>query len=52
MNISYNWLKELIDIELSPEETAAALTRVELAVAGVGPARNRFVHCRLDLCQM
>ncbi|MGD9561044.1 MAG: phenylalanine--tRNA ligase subunit beta [Pyrinomonadaceae bacterium] len=34
MNISYNWLKDLINIELSPEETAAALTRVGLAVEG------------------
>jgi phenylalanyl-tRNA synthetase beta chain len=28
MNISYNWLKEFIDFELSPEETAKALKRV------------------------
>ena len=34
MNISYNWLKDLLNIELSPEETAAALTRVGLAVEG------------------
>ena len=34
MNISYNWLKDLINNELSPEETAAALTRVGLAVEG------------------
>ena len=35
MNISYNWLKDLINDELSPEETAAALTRVGLAVEGI-----------------
>ena len=35
MNISYNWLKDLIDIDLSAEETAAALTRVGLAVEGI-----------------
>ncbi len=34
MNISYNWLKDLIDIELTAEETATALTRVGLAVEG------------------
>ncbi len=35
MNISYNWLKDLINIELSADETAAALTRVGLAVEGI-----------------
>ena len=35
MNISYNWLKDLINIDLSAEETAAALTRVGLAVEGI-----------------
>ncbi|HEX3100941.1 MAG TPA: phenylalanine--tRNA ligase subunit beta, partial [Pyrinomonadaceae bacterium] len=37
MNISYNWLKDLIDIELSADETAAQLTRVGLAVEGIHP---------------
>lgn len=35
MNISYNWLKDLIDIEMSPAEVDAALTRVGLTVEGV-----------------
>jgi phenylalanyl-tRNA synthetase beta chain len=35
MNISYNWLKDLIDISLSPDELALALTRAGLAVEGV-----------------
>lgn len=35
MNISYNWLKDLINIDFSPSESAAALTRVGLAVEGV-----------------
>ncbi|HQZ83173.1 MAG TPA: phenylalanine--tRNA ligase subunit beta [Pyrinomonadaceae bacterium] len=35
MNISYNWLKDLIDLDLTAEETAAALTRVGLAVEGL-----------------
>ncbi len=43
MNISYNWLKELINIELSPEETAAALTRVGLAVEGIHPYKDDLV---------
>jgi phenylalanyl-tRNA synthetase beta chain len=43
MNISYNWLKELIDIELSPEETARELTRVGLAVEGVHEHKDDFV---------
>ena len=43
MNISYNWLKELIYIDLSPEETAKALTRVGLAVEGIHPHGDDFV---------
>ena len=37
MNISYNWLIDLIDIDLSADETARALTRVGLAVEGIEP---------------
>lgn len=43
MNISYNWLKDLIDLDLSPDETAKALTRVGLAVEGVHPQGGDFV---------
>ena len=35
MNISYNWLKELIDIDLPAEELAQRLTDVGLAVEGI-----------------
>ena len=35
MNISYNWLKEFIDLELSAEETAEKLTLIGLEVEGV-----------------
>ena len=35
MNISYKWLTDLIDLDLTAEETAAALTRVGLAVEGI-----------------
>ncbi len=34
MNISYNWLKDLIDIDLSAEQLAEKLTNVGLAVDG------------------
>ncbi|HEX6280437.1 MAG TPA: phenylalanine--tRNA ligase subunit beta [Pyrinomonadaceae bacterium] len=43
MNISYNWLKELIDIDLSPEDVAGELTRVGLAVEGVHEHKDDFV---------
>lgn len=32
MNVSYKWLKDYIDFDLTPEETAAALTSVGLEV--------------------
>lgn len=35
MNISYNWLKEYIDFNLTPDETAAALTSLGLETGGV-----------------
>ena len=43
MNISYNWLKDLIDIETSAEELAGQLTRVGLTVEGVHPFGDDFV---------
>ncbi|HVF30189.1 MAG TPA: phenylalanine--tRNA ligase subunit beta, partial [Pyrinomonadaceae bacterium] len=43
MNISYNWLKDLIDFDLSADELANELTRVGLAVEGVHPAGDDFV---------
>ncbi len=35
MNISYNWLKEYINFDLSPEDLAAALTSIGLETGGV-----------------
>ncbi|MCQ2110333.1 MAG: phenylalanine--tRNA ligase subunit beta [Bacteroidaceae bacterium] len=35
MNISYKWLKEYVDFDLTPDEVAAALTSVGLEVDGV-----------------
>lgn len=43
MNISYNWLKDLIDIDLSAEDLAAGLTRVGLAVEGIEPHGDDLV---------
>ena len=43
MNISYNWLKHLIDIQMSPEELAHRLTFVGLTVEGVHPFEDDFV---------
>ena len=37
MNISYTWLKDVIDVQPSPEELAKELTRVGLAVEGIHP---------------
>ena len=35
MNISYNWLKEYADFNLSPEELGAALTSIGLETGGI-----------------
>lgn len=43
MNISFNWLNDLIDTGLSVDETARALTRVGLAVEGIHPHNDDFV---------
>ncbi len=43
MNISYNWLKDLIDIDLSVEELAVQLTRVGFAVEGIHASSDDFV---------
>src|SRR4051794_12657580 len=43
MNISYNWLKDLINVNLPPEELAQRLTSVGLTVEGVHSAGDDFV---------
>jgi phenylalanyl-tRNA synthetase beta chain len=43
MNISYNWLKHLIDIPMSPDELAQRLTSVGLTVEGVHSVDDDFV---------
>ncbi|MDR2956044.1 MAG: phenylalanine--tRNA ligase subunit beta [Prevotella sp.] len=35
MNISYNWLKDYLDFDLTPEETSDALTSIGLETGGV-----------------
>ncbi len=35
MNISYNWLKDFLDIPLTPQQTADALTSIGLETGGV-----------------
>ncbi|HYH86344.1 MAG TPA: phenylalanine--tRNA ligase subunit beta [Pyrinomonadaceae bacterium] len=43
MNISYNWLRDLTDVSLPPQELARRLTMVGLAVDGVEEACEDFV---------
>jgi phenylalanyl-tRNA synthetase beta chain len=43
MNISYNWLKDLVEINLTPQEVAEKLTSVGLAVEGIHPHEDDFV---------
>lgn len=43
MNISYNWLRDLINLDLTAVELANGLTRVGLAVEGVHPHGDDFV---------
>jgi phenylalanyl-tRNA synthetase beta chain len=35
MNISYNWLKDYLEFDLTPEQTAAALTSIGLETGGI-----------------
>jgi phenylalanyl-tRNA synthetase beta chain len=43
MNISYNWLKDLIEVDLSPQELATKLTSVGLVVESIHEAQSDFV---------
>jgi phenylalanyl-tRNA synthetase beta chain len=43
MNISYNWLKDLIEIDLPPAELARKLTNAGHAVEGIHEAGDDFV---------
>ncbi len=43
MNISYNWLKDLVETDLSPQELATKLTNVGLAVEGIHEAGDDSV---------
>ena len=35
MNISYNWLKEYVDFDLTAQEVSEALTSIGLEVGGI-----------------
>lgn len=43
MNISYNWLKDLVEVDLSPQDLATKLTGVGLAVEGIHEFEDDFV---------
>jgi len=43
MNISYNWLKEFVEIDLPPRELAQKLTDAGLAVEGIHEFEDDFV---------
>ncbi len=43
MKISYNWIKEFVDFELSPRDLATKLTMIGLAVDGVEEHGDDFV---------
>ena len=43
MNISYNWLKDLVEFDLSPKELAVKLTGAGHAVEGIEEIGGDFV---------
>ncbi len=43
MSISYNWLRELVDVDLAPRELAEKLTMIGLAVDTVEPAGDDYL---------
>ena len=49
MNISYNWLKEYVNFDLTPDEVAEALTSIGLETGGVEEVQRwsgRYCHRR------
>ena len=43
MNISYNWLKDLVEVDLPPQDLAVKLTSAGLAVEGIHEFGDDFV---------
>ncbi len=41
MNISYNWLKQYVDFNLTPDEVAEALTSIGLEPPSTAKVTNR-----------
>lgn len=52
MNISYNWLKEYVNFDLTPDEVAAALTSIglETGVEEVQTIKGGLEGLRLARC--
>ena len=48
MNISYNWLKEYVNFDLTPDEVAAALTSIGLETGGVEEVQT--IKGGLEMC--
>ena len=54
MNVSYKWLKEYVDFDLTPQETADALTSCGLEVDALEevqlfPIILNFLRCLLKI---
>ncbi len=43
MNISYNWLKDLVEFDLSPQDLAVKLTGAGHAVEGIEEIRGDYI---------
>src|SRR5579872_6853627 len=53
MNVLYQWLKEFVPLEISPEETAAVLSRLGFEVASVkrlGGTMENIVTAEVRAC--
>ena len=42
MKVTYNWLKDFVDIKVSPEKLSELLTMAGLEVDGIEPAAGEF----------
>ena len=51
MNISYNWLKEYVDFDLTPDEVAAALTSIGLGHWAIGGCIPQYRSIGKDLAR-
>ena len=51
MNISYKWLKEYVDFNLSPQETAEVLTSCGLEVGSLEEVQTINLECIGVVCR-